>query len=105
MLLNWTKNLVNGPRFLASGKRFGPYFSSRAEASDKLRPRSELVTTRLTTSACDNACQAVTSLTVLAFNRTPYAPRTRPRNTSFDYHRPPPLRRGKLFLIQLRLQK
>src|SRR5215813_4414488 len=64
MLLNCEKNLVNGPRLRPSGKRLGPYFSSRAEASDGSRPVSELVTSRVTTSACDMACQAATSVTV-----------------------------------------
>src|SRR5262245_23415128 len=67
MLLNCAKNLVNGPRFLPSGKRFGPYCWSRAEDSGRLRPFSELVTSRLTTSACDMACQAATSLSVFVF--------------------------------------
>src|SRR5215510_5374649 len=67
MLLNCAKNLTSGPRFLPSGKRFGPYCSRRAEASDRLRPFSELVASRLTTSARDIACQAATSLTRFVF--------------------------------------
>ena len=33
MLLNWARNRMNGPRFLPSGRRLGPYFWSRVEAS------------------------------------------------------------------------
>src|SRR5262245_62769193 len=67
MLLNWEKNLVNGPRFFPAGKRFGPCFWIRVEASDRVRPFSALVTSRSTTSARGIACQAVVSLSVVAF--------------------------------------
>src|SRR5215468_8705809 len=65
MLLNWARNRMNGPRFLPSGRRFGPYFWSRAEASAVSSPFSLSVVSRLTTSPSDIACHAAASF--LAF--------------------------------------
>jgi Polyphosphate kinase 2 (PPK2) len=78
MLLNCAKNRVKGSGFLPSGRRFGPYFSSRAEASDKMRPSSALVPSRSTTSARDIACQAATSLSVFVLTALPVTPLWRP---------------------------
>src|SRR5262249_6278191 len=64
MLLNWVKNLATGPRLLPSGRRLGPNFWSRAEASDGVRPLWASVASRSTASAWDRACQAAPSLTV-----------------------------------------
>src|SRR5262249_44058662 len=59
------KNLASVLRFLPSGRRFGPYFCSRAEASGGARPCSASVASRSTTSARESACQAATSLSVV----------------------------------------
>src|ERR1700748_796974 len=62
MLWNWETNLANGPRFFPSGRRLGPYFWRRAEASDGSSPFSALVASRSTTSVRDRACQAAVSV-------------------------------------------
>src|SRR5262249_50594221 len=67
MLLNWARNSINGPRFLPSGRRFGPCFWSRAEASAALSPFWPLVASRVTTSSADIACHAAASPSVFAF--------------------------------------
>ena len=86
---------MNGPRFLPSGKRFGPYCRSRAEASDRSRPFSELVTSRLTTSVRDMACQPAASLIMFVFTavlmdaarlRRPFAAETLEK--ALDWHWP-----------------
>ena len=66
MLLNWAMNRMNGPRFLPSGRRLGPYFCRRAAASPASRPCSVLVASRLSTSSTVIACQAVPSAVVSA---------------------------------------
>ena len=48
---------MRGPRFLPSGRRFGPYFWSRLEASAELSPLSALVESSFTTSLAVIACQ------------------------------------------------
>jgi len=58
---------MNGPRFLPSGKRLGPYFCSRLEASPASRPFSISVVRRRTTSSTAMACQAMPSAVGLAF--------------------------------------
>src|SRR6516165_6411148 len=67
MLLNWARNRTNGPRFLPSGKRFGPYFCSRLEASPASRPFSISVVRRLTTWSTAIVCQVTSSAVGLAF--------------------------------------
>src|SRR6516225_9176178 len=67
MLLNWAMNRMNGPRFLPSGKRFGPYFSSRLEPSPASRPFSVSVVRRLTTWSTAMVCQVIPSAVGLAF--------------------------------------
>src|ERR1700761_9087108 len=72
MLLNCERNLANGPRFLPSGKRLGPYFCNRAAASAGSRPFAESVVSRPTTSSGSIACQATTSLSgLVAFAAVP----------------------------------
>src|SRR5215510_1316296 len=58
---------VNGPRFFPSGRRFGPYFSRRLDASAAPSPFSVLVASFLTTSSTSIAYQATISLAVSAF--------------------------------------
>ena len=58
---------MNGPRFLPSGKRLGPYFCKRAEASLVSRPFSVLVVRRFSTSLMVMACQAVAPAADLEF--------------------------------------
>jgi len=67
MLLNWDRNRMNGPRFLPSGKRFGPYFCSWLEASPAPRPFSISVVRRLTTWSTVMVCQVIPSAVGLAF--------------------------------------
>jgi hypothetical protein len=50
-------NRINGPRFLPSGKRLGPYFWRRVDASPTARPFSVLVVSRFSTSWTVRACQ------------------------------------------------
>src|SRR5262245_5068253 len=57
---------MNGPRFFPSGRRFGPYFSSRLDASVAPRPFSVLVTSFFTTSSMGIAYQATISLVASA---------------------------------------
>src|SRR5215470_11158402 len=57
MLLNCARNRMSGPRFLPSGRRFGPYFWSRLEASAVSRPIFMLVVSRFIASSADIACQ------------------------------------------------
>src|SRR5262245_13964390 len=71
-LLTSEKTLASALRFLLSGRRFGPYFWSRAEASDTLRPVSALVPSCVTTSVGGRACQAATSLTVFVVIVAPH---------------------------------
>src|SRR5262249_17983589 len=59
MLLNWSRKRINGPCFLPSGKRLGPYFARRCDASAGSRPLRELVFSRRTTSSAARACQVV----------------------------------------------
>src|SRR5271165_1064964 len=66
MLLNWCRNRFQGPSFLPSGKRLGPYFVSRCEASPVSRPVAGLVWSRSTTSSTATACQATASVPALA---------------------------------------
>src|SRR6516225_4284425 len=61
---------MNGPRFLPSGRRFGPYFRSRAEASAASSPFSPLVASCFTTSSADIACHVAASLSVFALVAT-----------------------------------
>src|SRR5262249_19889024 len=63
-LLNWAKNRINGPRFLPSGKRFGPYVFKRFEASTASRPFPATVASCRKTSSRDTACQAADLLAV-----------------------------------------
>src|SRR5262249_44639091 len=70
MLLNWARNRMNGPRFLPSGRRFGPYFRSRAEASTASSPFSSLVASCFTTSSADIACHVAATLSVLSLIAT-----------------------------------
>jgi hypothetical protein len=58
---------MNGPRFLPSGKRLGPYFCRRIEASPASRPFPISVVSRLTTSSTAMACQVIPSAVGLAF--------------------------------------
>src|SRR6476646_2828394 len=58
---------TNDPRFFPSGRRFGPYFSRRLDASVALRPFSVPVASVFTTSSTGIAYQATTSLAVSAF--------------------------------------
>src|SRR5215831_16419655 len=67
MLLNWEMNRMNGPRFLPSGKRLGPYFCKRVEASPVSRPFTMLVSSRLSTSSTAKACQGVGPAADLGF--------------------------------------
>src|SRR6516165_6893235 len=67
MLLNWDRNRMNGPRFLPSGKRLGPYFCRRVDASLAARPFPLSVVSRFTTSSTDSACQAIPSAVESAF--------------------------------------
>src|SRR6516225_7174968 len=67
MLLNCDRNRMNGPRFLPSGNRFGPYFCRRLAASPASRPFLVLVLSRFITSSAVIACQVDTSLAVLTF--------------------------------------
>src|SRR5262252_8812423 len=67
MLLNWEMNRMNGPRFLPSGKRLGPYFCKRVEASPPSRPFPVLVVSRLSTSSTAKACQGVGPAADLGF--------------------------------------
>src|SRR4029077_7251439 len=57
MLLNWEMNRINAPRFLPSGKRLGPYFWRRVDASPTAKPFSVLVVSRFSTSSTVRACQ------------------------------------------------
>src|SRR5262245_37883717 len=57
---------MNGPRFFPSGRRFGPYFSSRLDASVAPRPFSLLVASFFTTSSMGIAYQATISLAASA---------------------------------------
>src|SRR5262245_25747461 len=68
MLLNWEMNRMNGPRFLPSGKRLGPYFCKLLEASPVSRPLTMLVASRLSTSSTAKACQGVGPAADLGFN-------------------------------------
>src|SRR5215475_491508 len=70
MLLNWARNSINGPRFLPSGRRFGPCFRSRVEASAALSPFWPSVASRFTTSSADIACHTEASPSVFAFVAT-----------------------------------
>ena len=58
---------MNGPRFLPSGSRFGPYFCRRFAASAASRPFPVSVASRSTTSSTAMACQAVVSAAGFAF--------------------------------------
>src|SRR5262249_16678676 len=58
---------MKGPRFFPSGRRFGPYFSRRLDASVALRPFSVPVASAFTTSSTGIAYQDTTSLAVSAF--------------------------------------
>src|SRR5262249_11096918 len=58
---------MNEPRFLPSGKRLGPYFARRLEASPESRPFWRSVLSRFTTSSTGRECQAVASLAVMVF--------------------------------------
>src|SRR5215510_7529447 len=57
---------MNGARFFPSGRRFGPYFSRRLDASAAPRPFSVVVATFFTTSSTGIAYQATTLLAVSA---------------------------------------
>src|SRR5215470_8903253 len=59
MLLSWEAKRINGPCFLPSGRRFGPCFWSRVEASPASRPSVTRVASCFTTSSTLRACQAV----------------------------------------------
>lgn len=58
---------MNGPRFFPSGRRFGPYFSRRLDASVAASPLFVSVASFFTASSTDIAYQATTSLAVSAF--------------------------------------
>src|SRR5262249_40770046 len=58
---------MNGPRFLPSCKRLGPYFCSRLEASPASRPFWISVVSRRSTSSTRMACQVIPSAVGLAF--------------------------------------
>ena len=62
MLLNCSRKRISGPRLRADGKRFGPCFAKRREASASSRPAVTLLPSRCTTSSVDRECQAVASL-------------------------------------------
>src|SRR5579863_7082372 len=70
MLLNWARNRISGPRFLPSGRRFGPCFCSRVAASVASSPFSRLVASCLTTASADIACHAEALLAVDALIAT-----------------------------------
>src|SRR4029434_5562544 len=67
MLLSCARKRMNGPRFLPSGSRLGPYFCKRVEASLVSRPFSVLVVRRFSTSSTVMACQAVAEAADLEF--------------------------------------
>src|SRR5215471_20605491 len=68
ILWNWERNSRNVPRFLPSGKRFGPYFWSRLEASAVPRPVFVLVVSRFITSSALIACQVAAVPTALVLD-------------------------------------
>src|SRR5215813_15510058 len=70
MLLNWEMNRMNGPRFLPSGRRLGPYLRRRVEASPPSRPFPVLVVSRLSTSSTAKACHGVAPAADLGFTAT-----------------------------------
>src|SRR5262249_1953388 len=57
---------MNGACLLPSGRRFGPYFDKRCETSLVSKPFLGSVFSRCRTSSVAMACQAGTSLIVLA---------------------------------------
>src|SRR6266478_3433787 len=67
MLLNCDRNRMNGPRFLPSGSRFGPYFCRRFAASAASKPLPASVVRRFATSSTAIPCQAMASAVGLAF--------------------------------------
>src|SRR4029077_2049752 len=67
MLLNCDRNRMNGPRFLPSGSRFGPYFCRRFAASAASKPLPASVLRRFATSSTAIPCQAMASAVGLAF--------------------------------------
>ena len=58
-LLNCVRKRANGPRFLPSGRRFGPYLARRFAASAVSRPFAGSVSSRLAVSWVERACQNV----------------------------------------------
>lgn len=52
MLLNCERNRANGPLFLPSGKRFGPYLKGPRRGLGWIETFSELVASRFTTLTC-----------------------------------------------------
>src|SRR5215470_14241539 len=87
MLLNWDRNRMNGPRFLPSGKRLGPYFCRRVDASLAARPFPTSAVSRFTTSSTDIACQGATSLAAFAFAAVlMFVLRSLPRTVGSQYH-------------------
>src|SRR5215468_9613870 len=58
---------MNGPRFFSSGRRFGPYFSSRLDASVAPRPFCLSTASLFTTSSMGIAYQATLSVAASAF--------------------------------------
>src|SRR5262249_889995 len=87
MLLNWDRNRMSGPRFLPSGKRLGPYFCRRLEASPAWRPFPLSVVSRFTTSSTDIECQAATSLAAFTFAAVlMFVLRSLPRTVGSQYY-------------------
>ena len=78
---------MNGPRFLPSGNRLGPYFCRRVVASAASRPLPASVARRFNTSSADIACHAATSLAVLGFAAVlMLVLRSLPRTMGSQYH-------------------